>query len=532
MKPSLPIFTSLLLLLILTEVPLLAEEETPRVRKYYEYSGNYRDQTNALKETFQKKFGYELIDGDQEWTPNEINEMETALNGLPADFFNLKGFEGFLRMAQINLGLEAKGGDDIPAGTFPTFSTVHNVLTGNYVLRVGDGPLRIEIYNPLFYEDKELLSQIVQHEMGHVFDMTHGFASMTDEWIALSNFKVLNLPPLDAKPDANFIFTLVDDPDGANYAPVSTRQLPTYSRASIQEDFANSVSAYINYPYFRITNPERYRYLKDNVFKGKEYFESGDKGENTLESLVIRDFKKALDSLNWKSVKDIAIEINRSHFPALDKKLTDLLKEKMEGLNPGPDDMFIAKASCYLKDPTALLIRQSLARQNRILSDDLFKEVRCVQIGRDNFEKNMAKWPPMGLYYFRDEAKKDILQFMDSAIQVADSRNFSTSYFWKLYKEGAKEPFAKGSMGVMDANAGSLQIDLRATALSEFSWPTEGNVILELNAKRIHRKNMNALDSDPVKIRFKPFDWFTYTGPKNPGVFVRFPLALSYLDRP
>ncbi len=531
MKRSFSIFTSLFLILVLTASTIWAEEDSPRVRKYYEYSGNYGDQLIALKEAFQKEFGYPLIDGEKEWTPREIEQMSAALKKLPAHFFNLKGFEGFLRMAQIDLGPNGKGGDDVPAGTFPSFSSVHNVQTGNYVLRVGDGPFRIEIYNQLFYEEKELLWEIVQHEMGHVFDMAHGFLSVTDEWIELSNFQVLNLPPLDAHPEANFIYTLVDDPEQVNYAPVSTRQLPTYSRASIQEDFANSVSAYMNYPYFSLTHPARYRYLKDHVFNGKEYFKiSGN--EKTLDTIVVRDFQKALDSLNWKRAKEIAIEINRSDFPLLDKKLADLLKAKMETLSPGQDDIFIAKTSCFLKDPSALSIRHSLARQKRISSDELFREIRCLQLGRDNFEKNMSKWPPMGLYFYQEESKNNILQLMDPVVQVANSRNFSTSYFWKLYREGDKEPFIQGSKGVMNFNAGSFSIDLGETALGELVWPSEGNVILELNAKRIHRTNFNSLDSDPVKIRFRPFDWFQYLGPKKPGIFVRFPLALSELDRP
>jgi len=511
--------------------PVFADDEKPRIRKFYEYSGNYGEQVSSLKEAFKKRYGYALIDGEKDWTPREIERIGEALKGLPEHFYRLKGFEGFLRMAQIDLGPNAKGGEDVPAGTFPSFNNLHNVQTGKYVLRVGEGPLRIEIYNPIFYEDKGLLSEIVKHEMGHVFDMTHGFLSMTDEWISISGFKVFNLPPLDARPDADFIYTLVDEAEQANYSPVSSRQLPTYSRANIQEDFANSVSAYIHYPYFFLTHPERYNYLKVHVFDGKEYFKSNNSAQN-FESLVAGEFEKAIQSINWKRAKDIAVEVNRSHYPSLDKKLADILSHKLSESNPGADDIFIAKTSCYLKDPSALSIRQSLARQKRITSDELFKEIRCKQMGRDNFEKNMAKWPPMGLYFYRDKSKADFLKFMDPVIPVAESRNFSTAYFWKLFIEGSKQPFAQGSMAAENKNAGSSLIGLQASALQKFQWPENGNVILELRAKRIHRKNLNSLDSDPARIRFKPFEWFPYIGPEKPGIFVRFPLALSYLDRP
>ena len=78
-------------------------------------------------------------------------------------------------------------------------------------------------------------------------------------------FSILNLPALDATPESNYLYTFIDDPAEDNYAPVSLRHLPTYSRGNLQEDFANSMAAYIHYPYFRLSHPERYRFLRDRI---------------------------------------------------------------------------------------------------------------------------------------------------------------------------------------------------------------------------------------------------------------------------
>ena len=61
-----------------------AEENKPR--PYFEYQGNYRDQINELKAKFKNQFGYDLVDLDKSWTPQEIAIMQSTFSQLPESF--------------------------------------------------------------------------------------------------------------------------------------------------------------------------------------------------------------------------------------------------------------------------------------------------------------------------------------------------------------------------------------------------------------------------------------------------------------
>lgn len=123
-----------------------------------------------------------------------------------------------------------------------------------------DDTFRLEFYDSLFSEEEADLENIVHHEMGHAMDISRGMLSFGKDWLEIAGFSILNLPPLDARPDGDYIYTLKNDPEIPNYAPVSGRHLPTYSRENPQEDFANSIAAYIHYPYFKYSHPARYKF--------------------------------------------------------------------------------------------------------------------------------------------------------------------------------------------------------------------------------------------------------------------------------
>ena len=265
----------------------VGEESQKGKRPLYSYQGNYREEINRLKEKFKSAFGYDLMDLDEGWRPEEIKRFHDAFSRLPANFYRIKGLKGFYRASQLQIknkssfSSDAPDNSGIPAATFPGFTSVYRQAHQSYQVVLADEPLRIEFYNALFYESEEDFNNIVHHEMGHVFDLSHGFLSFKDEWLALSQFHVLHLPALDGKADSDFLYTLVSDPDVLNYAPVSSRHLPTYSRENLQEDFANSVAAYIHYPYFKHTHPKRYRVPEsEHVFRNREYFK-GEEGNYT-----------------------------------------------------------------------------------------------------------------------------------------------------------------------------------------------------------------------------------------------------------
>ena len=131
---------------------------------------------------------------------------------------------------------------------------------------------------------------------------------------------MLHIYALNGNRESDSLYALVNDHQVDNYAPVSTRHLSTYSRQNPQEDFANSVTAYIHYPYFRYTHPSRYKFLKKHVFDGKEYF-SSDPEIKKFKKKVNTDLENALEKGAWSDVQNIFIELSRGYFPDLEKKI-------------------------------------------------------------------------------------------------------------------------------------------------------------------------------------------------------------------
>ena len=263
--------------------------------KAYEAPADYRTQINLLKEKFKKDYGYELLDLDEGWKSEDIVKFDKVFSGLPKTFYHLPGL-GFYRTDQLRS--ESTDSENVPAAAFPAFTTVYRQLGDSYNVYFADEDPRIEFYNSLQYESPDDFANIIQHEMGHVFDLTNGFLSMSAEWLAISHFRIINMPAMDAKRDDDYIYAFVNDVGTDVYAPVSSRNLPTYSRQNPQEDFANSVAAYINYPYFRYSHPDRYRFMKDKVFGGKEYFPAG--GGAGYEVKVLSDMDQPIGNNDWE----------------------------------------------------------------------------------------------------------------------------------------------------------------------------------------------------------------------------------------
>ncbi|MBT6953278.1 MAG: hypothetical protein HN990_02200, partial [Flavobacteriaceae bacterium] len=308
-------FSSYLVIVLVLIVNLLCVHASwgqDRKRPFYEYPGDYRKEVNQLKDEFKLQFGYELIDLELDWKLEEIKELTLAFSKLPETFLNIPGLKGFYHLSKLRSGPKGMPVDNIPAATFPSFQTVYRNSNLSYQVEVDNQEPRIEFFNSFFYERSEKLQNIVQHEMGHVFDIFHGYLSFSKEWLEISNFSLIHLPALDGRPGDDYLFAALNQPDVANYAPVSTRQLSTYSRQNPQEDFANSVSAYINYPYFRYSHPKRYQYLKNKVFGGREYYPGTAKN---YKDKVIVDFDEALNSRNWNNVVKISQEVGRGYFP-------------------------------------------------------------------------------------------------------------------------------------------------------------------------------------------------------------------------
>ncbi len=512
-------------------IPVVADDPAAPApkRKFYEYKGNYQEEVQGLKDKFKAAYGYELEGLGEAWTPDEIKKIHAAFAELPPSFYRLPGLKAFYRMREFIAQPGNFAPDEIPAATLPTYVTIHESKLKSYKVFVEDQDLRIEFYTPLFYEDTEDFNNIVQHEMGHAFDMANGFLSFSGEWLALSGFKTLHMPALDGKQGDDFLYTFLNRPEIDNYAPVSRRHLPTYSRQNLQEDFANSIAAYIHYPYFRYSHPARYQYLKKHVFDGKEYFKDKAPGKGFAE-IVLADFDDALNRKNWDQAVRVLKEVSRGYYPKLEKKLVAGLKGVLKN-NPSREwDSVLGLGSCFLHTPEALELRKDLFREKRLTVAELKKNERCLRMSKDNFQKNLVKWTPASVYFLREDGR-DKLQFLDPALPVAHARGYNSRYIWRLSMEGMPRPLAEGNHMVTRGGNGSVAIDLKQSSGTDLVLPSGRILKLELGVQRMHPKRFENFESQVASIRFKVAPWFEYVGPDAPEVTVVYPPSLSALNR-
>ncbi len=499
------------------------EDSKPKgKRPFYAFPGNYRDQVNQLKEKFKKSFGYDLLDLDESWRPKEIEKIHQAFEKLPSHFYRIPGLVGFYRASKIQVKAAQAISDEVPAATFPSYSTIYRKHSNKYMVEVSKDPLRIEFYNSLFYENLEDFFNIVHHEMGHVYDIANKFFSYSVGWLNITGFQLVHVPALDGKEESDFIYVFLDKSEIKNYAPISDRNLPTYSRNNPQEDFANSVAAYIHYPFFKYSNSKRYKFLKEKVFKGIEYFNENLEG-NSYEKIILGEFEKALKTSKWDYLLKLSIENSRLIMPDLESQIVKILVQKSQEKIDPEVDLKLAISSCYFYDPEALKFRQNLFLKKRIRVGDLMKNFRCRRMGRQMFEEIIARWAVMNLHFYR-KSGKDWVQFHDPLALQAQSRGFFTSYRWTLNEEKTDglKVLVKGQTEGQNKANGSIKVNLTTTASNAFEMPMGKKLILELGAHRIHPQSGKSFDSPLARIRFVIQPGFKYIGPENPKLEIEF----------
>ena len=60
----------------------VGEEHEKGKRPLYVYPGNYREQVTGLKEKFKSACGYELLDLDEGWRPEQIERLHNAFSRI------------------------------------------------------------------------------------------------------------------------------------------------------------------------------------------------------------------------------------------------------------------------------------------------------------------------------------------------------------------------------------------------------------------------------------------------------------------
>jgi hypothetical protein len=496
-----------------------AHAEESKSRPYFEYKGNYRDQINELKAKFKNQFGYDLVDLDKGWTPREIAVMQSTFSQLPESFYNLPGVKGFYRREFLSNSENDNKLGDVPASTWPKFRLVYRNSIKSHVVEIDDDQLRIEFYNALFDEDKKVIINIIQHEMGHIFDISNEFLSLQNEWLELTKFQVIHFPPLNAESGDDFLYKLISDSNTTQYAPVSIRHMSTYSRENPQEDFANSVAAYIHYPYFGYSHPKRYSFLKNKVFMGKEYH----KVDETVESYhkkIGQDLDMALLQNNWEGIVHIAMETSRSRVSKIEQEIIDTLRNATSNdLSPG-EYLKAVKASCYLYEPEALEFRRDLTLKRKVRVSNVLQISRCFRMGTKVFEEKISKWPMASLLFLR-ENKKNFIQFIDPSLLTSYSRGYTTSYTWKLtLSDEPGKILSKGKGAPKLPFTGAVKINLLNATNNEVELPEGKKLILDLTAERIRSEPFKRLESSLSRIQFVIYPWLKYQGPISPSIKV------------
>jgi len=517
------------IMFFLNAVSIFAEaEQSKPKRPFYEYKGDYRGNINKQKKEFKDSFKYELMDLDKGWIPNEISVIHKAFSQLPSNLYGIKGLKGFYRTGYLKAPKAGIPPDEVPAATFPTFSTIFRNNEKSYNVYIQDETLRIEFFNPLFFESESEIINIIHHEFGHAYDISQGLLSVSQEWLNIAKFRILHLPPLDAKEKGDFLFTFLNDANTPNFAPTALRQQGTYSRLNPQEDFANSFAAYIHYPYFKYTNPERYKFFKENVFGGKEYFTENGDNLDYLAKLTL-DLDRAFTEKNWNALGNIATEVSRITNEKASNLVISYFEKAIDADKSRATVITLAEKSCYILSKTALDFRRSLARNKLMVLKDILGERRCRQTARLPFEKGFVKLPATNIYFYR-ENETPFIQFLDSMAPLSNARGFRSKYSWTLSLSNGGKIIASGEKSGADGKD-SIKINLNNSSNEKFQLPFGLPLTLKITIKRNHSKTFKTFDSKAAQIQFVAQSWLKYFPSQQIKPKIVYPLTQLHLQK-
>jgi Glucose-regulated metallo-peptidase M90 len=194
---------------------------------------------------------------EQIWSVSEINEIYAAVTKLPPELMNLNGLDKIKRMANGYRKHEHSG--NVAAYASPGFGPVSGEIvfyeTGLSGLSTGVSPLH----------QKSWPQEVLVHELCHHHDFQGMYKGLSfrlgserkdSEWGKLSGWEKGVTPEgygeWKRSPEAKFI--------------------SGYAQTNPVEDFAESCMNYILNPEnLKKETPEKYQFLKENVFNQKEF---------------------------------------------------------------------------------------------------------------------------------------------------------------------------------------------------------------------------------------------------------------------
>jgi hypothetical protein len=165
------------------------------------------------------------IPRQKKWELDEIKKIEDALELLPSQFYHLKSLKQF-QLSSDYICKASQRNDSTPAASY--------------------GGKDITICESA--RGKKLDSIIIIHEVAHAYDhnVSEAEYAQMDKWLgSTSGFKDMS---------AHFV--------------------SGYAQTNIREDFAESVAWYVVDPMSSLMKtPDKYNFVKNNVFRGEEFFE-------------------------------------------------------------------------------------------------------------------------------------------------------------------------------------------------------------------------------------------------------------------
>lgn len=194
----------------------------------------------------------------QNFTPSELRDIDLAYKLLPSNFGKLKSLDYIKRMPK---GLSLSGQGNAAAFAQPGFDSAFYKSEGE-----------ITFLDNAFGRDKSWTPFVAVHEIAHHYDFSktknksYG-VSESPEFLKLSGWNINKSLETDKNSGLKKLVERWDHDKDKKF-------VRDYAATSPAEDFAEAVANYVFRPkYLKDISPDKYEFLKSNIFKGKEYLE-------------------------------------------------------------------------------------------------------------------------------------------------------------------------------------------------------------------------------------------------------------------
>jgi hypothetical protein len=344
---------------------------------------------------------------------NELRDIDLAYKNLPPGYKKLKTLEKLFRLPT---GYESPLGPDVAAYAGPGI----HINTKNFVFNK-DG--EITFIDGAFNEsDKSWGPLVAVHELSHHFDysstkeVSHGI-SESQEYLQISGWVKSKKYKSDSKTGNK---TLQDDWKHSK----DKNFVSNYAGTQPAEDFAESCAYYIFHSQkFKAIDPIKYNFIKNRVFKGKEYDNLIDL-PITKKDLITECLNDSSEYRIYSKLPDLSTNI---HSYCLTNYLNNF-----KDTDPKTCEFNSKQRNNYLKDK----IEKDIKYLNNLISE-LAKKISPL-IATCTEEKNFQNNCPVKKFFEQntlDGKKLDLSDEDTKKIQELLIEKIRPLYFGSMYNE-------------------------------------------------------------------------------------------------